>query len=142
MRWMTRVAGLSVAAVLFALPLAAQAELVRTDDSPPLDGAPTVTATPPADPPDGQVVTIIVPAEPKPKAPPRSKPKPPPKSKPKEPVRAHAQPAAPPPPPTVSPPVSSSRPPAESARPVLRSRGGASRAVVLPAARGGPSAIE
>jgi hypothetical protein len=131
---MTRVAGLSVAAVLLTVPLAAQAQLVRTADSPPLEGASTMTATPPADPPDGQVVTIIVPAEPEGKAPPESKPK--------EPVRAPAQPATPPPPPPVSPPVSSSRPPAETVTRAPRARGGASRAVALPAARGGRSSIE
>src|SRR3954454_10587740 len=63
MRWMIRVAGLSVAAVLLTVPFTAQAALVRTDDSPPLEGASTMTTTP-ADPTEGQVVTIIVPAEP------------------------------------------------------------------------------
>ena len=73
MRWKARIAGLSVVAAILTVPLAAHAGSLRTDDAPPLEGAPATTAAPPAEPPSGQVVTIIVPGEPEQKAPPKPK---------------------------------------------------------------------
>ena len=79
MRWKARIAGLSVVAAILAMPLAAHAGSLRTDDAPPLDGEPATTAGPPAEPPSGQVVTIIVPGEPEQKALPKPKQKPKPR---------------------------------------------------------------
>ncbi len=136
MRWKARIAGLSVVAAILTMPLAAHAGSLRTDDAPPLEGEPATTAAPPAEPPSGQVVTIIVPGEPEQKAPPKPKQKP----KPKQPAKATTEPPPPPPPPPpVSPPATSSAP-TESASPLATSRGGASSLVVVPPpARGGPS---
>ena len=46
MRWNTRVAGLSVVAAILIVPLAAYAGSLRTDDAPPLEGAPATTVAP------------------------------------------------------------------------------------------------
>ena len=121
MRWKARVAGLSVVAAILTVPLAAHAGSLRTDDSPPLEGAPATTVAPPAEPPSGQVVTIIVPGEPEQKAPPKSKPKPKPPAK-----ASHGAPAA-----SAS---ASAREPSgdsscahQSATPLATSRGGAAQ---------------
>ena len=74
--------------------LAAHAGSSRTDDAPPLEGEPATTVAPPAEPPSGQVVTIIVPGEPEQKAPP--------KPKPKQPAKATTEPPPPPPPPAAA----------------------------------------
>jgi hypothetical protein len=141
MRWNACVAGLAVVVTLLIAPLAAQAESLRANDAPPLEGAPAATtASVPADPPPEQVVTIYVPSEPAQNVQPTAKPKP------KQPEKASAEPAPPPPPPAPpappAPPIQPgvSAPSTDPAPPPESPRGGASSPVAVPPpARGGPS---